>query len=218
MITLYGVARSRASRNIWLMKELGLDFTMKPVIQVYRLPAPNASDAPMHTQSPEFLAVNPNGQIPTLDDSGYVINESLAINLYLARKYGGDLAPRDVGEEGHMIMWSLWAATSCEGHAIQILYNRGGKPPEESDEALAVASVAALRAPFRALDQALARNGYLVGGRFTVADINVAEIMRYAQPAPELFATAPNVKAWIERCQARPAFKEMAAMRAAEPA
>ena len=59
------------------------------------------------------------------------------------------------------------------------------------------------------LDAALAKDGHLVGGRFTVADINVAEVVRYAQAAPELFDAAPRVKAWLAACQARPAFRKM---------
>ena len=73
-------------------------------------------------------------------------------------------------------------------------------------------------APFAVLDRALAKDGYLVGGRFTVADINVAEIVRYAQAAPELFDAAPRVKAWLAACQARPAFRKMWAAREKEPA
>ena len=61
-------------------------------------------------------------------------------------------------------------------------------------------------------------SGFLVGGRFTVADINVAEVMRYAMAAPELFSAAPRVKAWLEACHARPAFKAMMAKREQEPA
>jgi glutathione S-transferase len=67
------------------------------------------------------------------------------------------------------------------------------------------------------LDGALAKTGWLVGGRFTVADINVAEIVRYAQPAPELFEAAPKVKAWLATCHARPAFKKMMDVRVKEP-
>ena len=88
MLTIYGVYRSRASRNIWLAEELGIPFKQVPVIQHYRtVPA-----GMLHTQSPEFLKVNPNGHIPSIDDDGLVLHESLAINLYLARKHGGPLA------------------------------------------------------------------------------------------------------------------------------
>jgi glutathione S-transferase len=96
MLTIYGVYRSRASRNIWLAGELGLAFKHVPVIQAYRLSDPSGPGAPLNSKSPEFLKVNPNGHIPSIDDDGLVLHESLAINLYLARKAGGPLAPADV--------------------------------------------------------------------------------------------------------------------------
>ena len=68
------------------------------------------------------------------------------------------------------------------------------------------------------LDRHLAGGGHIVGGRFTVADINTAEVVRYAMPAPELFEAAPRVTAWLAACHARPAFKAMWAKREAEPA
>src|SRR4029077_7558013 len=100
---------SRASRNIWLADELGVPFRHVPVIQVYRLKDPDAPGGPLHTRPAEFLKGNPNGHIPTIDDDGFVLHESLAINLYLARKHGGPLAAANVQEDGLMTMWSLWA-------------------------------------------------------------------------------------------------------------
>ncbi len=214
MLTIYGVYRSRASRNIWLAEELGIPFRQVPVIQHYRsVPA-----GMLHTQSPEFLKINPSGLIPSIDDDGLVLHESLAINLYLARKHGGPLAGADVAEEGQIAMWSLWAATGVEPHAINILYHRMGNPTGVKDPKIADAAVEALKGPFAVLDKALEKSGWLVGDRFTVADLNVAEIVRYAQPAPELFEAAPRVKAWLGACQARPAFRKMWAARDAEPA
>jgi glutathione S-transferase len=217
MLTIYGVYRSRASRNIWLANELGIPFKLVPVMQLYRL-TPEAAENTLHTKSPEFLKVNPNGHIPAVDDDGLVLNESLAINLYLARKHGGPLAPANPAEEGQMAMWALWAAIEAEPHTIQVLYHRVGNKPEERDPNIAAAAIEALRRPFAVLDKALATNGYLVGGRFTVADINTAEIFRYAMPAPELFEAAPGVKAWLAACHARPAYKAMMAAREKEPA
>jgi glutathione S-transferase len=210
MLTIYGVYRSRASRNIWLANELGVPFKHVPVMQRYRLPDPPPTGV-MHTKSPEFLNVNPNGHVPSIDDDGVVLHESLAINLYLAKKHGGPLAPANVAEEGQMAMWSLWAATEVETNALNILYHRTSNPK------LANEAIEALRAPFAVLEGALA-DGHLVGGRFTVADINVAEVVRYALAAPELFEKAPKVKAWLAACQARPAFKTMWAEREKEPA
>src|SRR3979490_228548 len=133
MLTIYGVHRSRASRTIWLAHELGLPFNHVPVMQLYRLPDAKAADTTLHTKSPTFLKVNPNGHIPSIDDDGLVLHESLAINLYLARKHGGPLAPADVKEEGQMAMWSLWAATEVESRALTVMQNRAAKPAAERD-------------------------------------------------------------------------------------
>ncbi len=205
MITIYGVHRSRASRNIWLAHELGIPFKQVPVVQRYRLKEPIAPDV-VHTKSPSFLKVNPNGHIPTLVDDGLVLHESLAINLYLAKKTGGPLAPANVSEDGLMGMWSLWAATEVEPHSLAI-----------AQDGPANAAIEALRSPFAVLNEALA-DGYLVGGRFTVADVNVAEIVRYARDAHELFEGAPRVKAWFAACIERPAYRRMWDAREKEPA
>jgi glutathione S-transferase len=189
------------------------------VIQAYRLPNPSAPDAPLHTKSADFLKVNPNGHIPSIDDDGFKLHESLAINLYLARKHGGPLAPKDAQEEGLAVMWSLWAATECETHALNLQYHMAAYPPEKRDPKLVEAALAALPAPFAVLDKVLAEGGgFVMGCRFTVADINVAEIMRYAKPATALFDAAPHVKAWLDACHARPAFKAMWQAREAEAA
>ncbi len=217
MLTIYGVYRSRASRNIWLANELGLPFKLVPVMQLYRL-TPEAAKTTLHTKSPEFLKINPNGHVPAVDDGGLVLCESLAINLYLAKKHGGPLAPANLAEEAQMTMWALWAANELETNALTVLNHRVGLKPEQRDAKVAQAAVEALRAPFAVLDKALTGSGYIVGGRFTVADINTAEIVRYAMPAPELFEAAPRVKAWLAACQARPAFKAMWAEREKEPA
>jgi glutathione S-transferase len=218
-LKIYGVLRSRASRNIWLAKELGLAFEHVKVIQAYRLADPAAPGAPFNTASPEYRAVNPNGLIPAMDDDGLILHESLAINLYLAKKQGGPLAPRDLREEALMTMWALWAMTECEPYTLQILYHRRGAAETEQDKTIADAAVAGVKRPFGVLDKVLRDGGgTVVGRRFTVADINLAEIFRYALPATALFARHPHVKAWLETCQARPAFKEMMAERDREPA
>ena len=216
-LKIYGVLRSRTTRPVWLAKELRLPFERVPVIQAYRLERPEAPDAPLNTASPAFRAVNPNGLVPSIDDDGFVLHESFAITLYLAGKHGGPLAPRDARETGLMAMWSLWAATRCEPHALTVL-QRHPASAKDHDPAAAAAAVDALREPFGVVDAALREGGgFVVGGRFTVADINLAEVFRYAQPAAELFLPRPHVQRWIAACQSRPAFREMMAEREAEP-
>lgn len=219
MITLYGVYRSRASRPLWLLAETGTPFTHVPVIQAYRLPDAAAADAPLNTASPAFLAVNPQGQIPAMTDGDLVLTESLAITLHLARRHGGTLGPQDDAETALMEQWALFAATSVETPALEILYTQaaGGDETPEGQASIAL-NAEKLRRPLRRLQGHLTATGWMVGGRFTVADINTAECLRYAQGHPTLLAEFPAVKAWLERCQARPAFQTMWAARMAEPA
>lgn len=217
-LKIYGVLRSRATRNVWLAKELGIDYVQVPVIQGYRLPDSKAAGAPLNTESPAFRAVNPNGQVPCIDDDGFVMSESLAINLYLAKKHGGPLAPKDAHEDALMTQWALWAATDCEPRTLAITYGRVGRP-DQRDETAVKAAIEALARPAASLDRALEKGGgWLVGNRFTVADINAAEVWRYAQAAPELLDAHPPIKAWLAACQGRPAFKAMMDERNAEPA
>ncbi|MBN9261307.1 MAG: glutathione S-transferase family protein [Hyphomicrobium sp.] len=218
MLKIYGLYRSRATRNIWLCDELGVPYELVPVIQANRLGTPGAAGISLNTKSPEFLKLNPNGHIPSIDDGGLVLHESLGINLYLAKKHGGPLAPASLAEDGQMTTWTAWALTEIEPQSILVLYHRVAKPVAERDPKIADAAVEALKAPFAVLDKALAATGYVVGGRFTVADINLAECVRYAMAAPELFEANPNVKAWLAKVQARPAFKAMMAKRELEPA
>ena len=219
MATLYGVCRSRASRAIWLAGELGITLDEVPVIQAYRLADPAAPDAPMNTRSPGFLALSPAGAIPVLKDGDLVLSESLAINHYLARKHGGPVAPADAAETALTEQWAFYAATAIEPHALAILYVFAqGRAETEEGRAELATHAEALARPLAVLEAHLAGHGHMVGGRFTVADIDVAEIVRYAQPHPTLLAGYPAVTAWLKACQARPAFQAMWARRNAEPA
>lgn len=215
MITVYGVYRSRALRPLWLLQEAGIEFTHQPVVQAYRGVAVPGQPT---TASPEFLAVNPLGQIPVLDDDGLILTESLAITLYLARRHGGQLGPQSDAESALCEQWSLFAATGIEPAAAEIMfiYRNGGETSPEGQAALQV-NAERLRRPLQRLEARLGQHDWLVADRFTAADINTAECLRYAQVHLPLLSGFPAVKAWLERCQARPAFKAIWERRAAEP-
>lgn len=218
MLTIYGVYRSRASRTYWMAGELGLPFVSVPVIQARRVDDPAAADAALNTQSPDFLAVNPTGLIPCIDDGGFVMNESLAINLYLARKHSGPLSPQTLTEEAEMLQWTMWAATEVEPHAVKIILTLDAHAAESEQGRLTIrAATKALRKAFALLDRRLSATGHVVSDRFTVADLNLAEVFRYTMSQTELFDAAPHVRAWLAACQARPAFKAMMETRLKEP-
>ena len=218
MITLYGVYRSRASRPLWLLAECGVEFTHIPVIQSYRLDQPKAADAVLNTASPAFLAINPIGQVPALVDGDLVLSESLAITLYLAKRYGGAVGPQSDAEAAMMTQWALFAATSIEGPALEILNTANTAGDSAEGQAHIAINAEKLRRPLARLEKALTSAEWLVGGRFTVADINTAECLRYAQGHPTLLGEFPAVKSWLATCQARPAYKAMWEKRLGEPA
>lgn len=217
MLTIYGVYKSRASRLYWLVEELGLAFHKEPVLQARKVPDPLAADAPINTWTPSFLAINPMGQVPAIDDDGLVLTESLAILLYLVKKHGGLLAPQDLAEEGRMLQWLFWGATALE--PITVVVTQGDESGEWKTDAgkkRLVSIGESLRRSLSAFETHLAGIDYVVGNRFTVADLALAEITRYVQNHSELLEPYPRVTAWLERCQARPGFKAMWAKRNAE--
>lgn len=219
MLTIYGVYRSRATRAFWLADELDLQFQHIPVIQARRLDDPLAEGSPLNTLSPEFRAINPMGTIPCIKHDDLVLYESMAINLYLAKLFGGELGASSPQEDGQIMQWSFFAATEIETNALKInTAFSDGIAERDTGKAILEVSARLLKRPLNVLEQHLAQNDYLVGNRFTVADINMAEVVRYAQGHKALINSYPAVKTWLETCQSRKSFKAMWEKREAEPA
>jgi glutathione S-transferase len=109
MLKLYGTRSSRAARSMWALEELGLKYE--------HVPLSTQGDS----RKPEYLKVNPKGHVPALEDDGQVFWESMAVNLYLAEKYGkAPLWPSSVADHGHSYQWSLWAVTETEAHLFTL--------------------------------------------------------------------------------------------------
>ena len=193
MLELYGAATNRAYRNIWMLDELGLSYDLKPVAVTQGILADAA-----------YMDINPNGRVPALRDENGVFWESLAINIYLARKYGGPLAPANLVEEALAIQWSLWAMTELERPLFLIAANHSIFP-EDFSQSEVDAAMARLERPLDALEKSLVGN-YLFGARFSVADLNVASILGAAIMAGvDVFARWKRVSSYLERCVSRPA-------------
>jgi glutathione S-transferase len=168
-------------------------------------------------KSAEFRKLNPNQRIPVIRDGDFVLWESMAINLYLARKHGGPIAAASLEEEALVWQWSFWVMTEIEKPALGVLLQRASLPPgskEEKyfrervpkDEAQEQASLAALERPLLVLDEQLAGREFLIAPRFTVADLNVASVLAWAKMARVDLGPYPNVAAWLDRCLTRPAY------------
>ncbi len=194
MIKLYGIPASRASRCLWMLEELGVEYENVPTHFV--------GDA----QKPDYLKLNPNGKIPTLDDDGTIVWESLAINLYLARKYGRDgLWPASEADQAHTVQWSFWAMTEVEPPLMEVLMNRAFLPEDQRDESKARAGEEALHKPLGVLEGALAGRDYLLGKSFTAVDLNVALVLWHVTTIGKMDLSGwPNVSRWLAACTARP--------------
>jgi glutathione S-transferase len=195
-LKIYGVAQSRAARALWMAHELGVPFE--------HVPQKFTGDRA------EYLKVNPNGRVPAIVDvDGTTLFESMAINLYLAKKYGRDgIAPRDVVEDGQATQWSFWVMTEVEKTALELLVATLGLMGNPQDPAKAKQAFGALTKPFGVLDAHLAGREYLVGNRFTVADLNVASVLGWVTAARVDLSAWPNMSAWLSRCLARPAYRK----------
>src|SRR5271169_872837 len=194
-LRIYGVARSRAFRVLWMAKELGLDYEHVKV-----------DFATGETRTAAHLALNPNGHIPVIDDDGFVLWESMAINLYLAKKYGaGTLYPTRLEDEARAWQWSFWGMTEIERPVLTALFNRAILPEDKRDPAAADAAEKSLAAPLKVLDGGLGPTLYLLGDHFTVADLNVASILAWARPAQIDMFPFPKVAEWLKNCAERPA-------------
>ncbi|MCC6848132.1 MAG: glutathione S-transferase family protein [Deltaproteobacteria bacterium] len=193
MIKVYGVPMSRAMRVLWALEEVGQPYELVPTHFL--------TDA----HSPEYLKINPNGRIPALRDGELVLFESLAINLYLARKYGQMLWPKAVADEGRAYQWSIWALTELEGPVITTLMHRMFLPEAQRDPKKADEAAEGFKKPLAVLDGTLAGRQWLAGAEFTIADLNVASVLMLAPMANLDLSAAPHAAGWLARCTARPA-------------
>jgi glutathione S-transferase len=201
-LRIYGVARTRAFRALWIAKELGLNYQHIPV---------EIGEA--GARKPEYLAINPNGRLPAIDDDGFTLWESLAITLYLAKKHAvGRLYPATLEGEAKAWQWSLWSVQEVDRgvniwslHAVRL-------PPEDRDPQRLAEALKVLEPPFKVLDGALAGRSYLLGEEFTVADLNVAAVISRAIDMD--LSAKPRVREWLKRCLERPAARAARALRA----
>jgi glutathione S-transferase len=200
MLRIYGSARSRGVRTLWMVGELGLQYEHLDYLP--RSP---------QTRTPEYLALNPNARVPTIDDDGLVLSESMAINLYLAKKHG-KLYPADAKNEALTWQWCFWEVDRLDRQLTTYANNAFVLPEAQRNPAAAKTAWDEIVPALDVLEIALKRSAWLAGSEFSVADLNVASAMVRALTFD--LAKWPTVNAWLHRCWDRPAAKRALAMRA----
>lgn len=200
MLRLYGAARSRAMRTLWMLGELGLGYDHKDYL-------PRAPE----TRTAEFRALNPNGRVPVIDDDGFVLSESMAINLYLAKKHESPLYPSDPRNEALAWQWSLWETDRLDRQIVNYVRHTTEFPEAERKKEIAEAAWQQVTESFDVLEAALAKAEWLAGPAFSVGDLNVAAALYRALTIDT--GKWPRTQAWLRRCWERPAAKRARAMR-----
>ncbi len=197
MTKLYGTSQSRAARSLWALEELGVSYEHFPL---------NTSG---DSRKPEYLKINPNGHVPALEDDGKIFWESMAINMYLAGKYGkAPFWPESHADRAHVAQWSIWAMTEIEPHLLTMLMNKLFLPKEQRSESAVTQAAQALKAPAAVLDGHLKGRQYLLGNDFTIADLNVASVMSLGSLVGVDLSATPVAKAWLDKCLSRPSFQK----------
>ncbi len=192
-LKLYGISGSRALRSLWAVEECGVDYEHVPVS--FR----------KDSKTPEYLAINPNGRVPALEDGELVLFESMAINWYLAKHYGGDLFPTNPHDEARALQWSVWVIAEMEDLQLQLVVQKIFTREEERDAKVWEGVSQKLARPLKVLDDALAGREWLLGNAFSIADLNVAAAMLLMPMVGFDVSAYSNVSAWLARCHARPA-------------
>ena len=195
MLRINGSARSRAIRTLWMTFELDIPYDHNDLLP--RSPG---------TKTPAFLALNPNARLPVIQDDGFVLYESMAINFYLAKKHNSPLYPTDLKNEALALQWSFWETDRLDRQVVNYV-----NATAAGDKATADANWAEIVPAMDALNGVLGKTPWLAGPDFSIGDLNVAAAL-YRGLSMDLNAW-PNVRDWLARCWDRPAAKKARAMR-----
>jgi len=161
---------------------------------------------------PQYLALNPNGAVPTLLDGDFVLSESRAIMLYLAaKKPESGLVPRDEQARANALRWQFWDAAHFSPPLGTLTFEKLIKPMlglgeprrDKIEEAFT-----SLRRFGAVLDEHLEGKEYLVDNALTLADLTIASSLMYAQQTDAPLADFANLQAWFSRISAMTAWRQ----------
>lgn len=203
MIHIYGSPRSSGGRCFLMLEEIGLPYQEMPLDMMGK----------KEHKSENFLRLNPNGKVPVLVDGDFVIWESMAINWYLADKYKPELLGDTPEERGLVHQWTTWAIVEVQPPMVEILIQTLFTPEEKRNPQIIEQAREKIPGRLQILDQALQNKKYLVGDRFTLADLNMASIVNLAAALQAPVKDYPSLNQWFQFMKERPSFKKFSEMR-----
>jgi glutathione S-transferase len=163
-------------------------------------------------KSPEYLALNANGAVPTLVDGDFVLSESRAIMQYLASKRPeSGLLPRDEQARADVTRWQFWDATHFSPHVGTVAFQRLMKPMMgmgDPDAGKIEEALVNFRRFAAVLNKRLEGRRYIVGDSLTLADLTLASSLMYAKQAEVPLAEFPNIQSWFTRISDLDAWKQ----------
>ncbi len=158
--------------------------------------------------TPEYLAMNPNGRVPVVIDDGFVMWESNSILRYLARQSKSDLYPSGFHDRQIVERWMDWELSLLAPRHVPVFIGMVRTKPEDRNEKAIAAGIAQWNAAIEVLDAQLADNAYVAGSAFTLADIPIAPIAHRWFNLDIDRVDAPHVKRWYESFAGDPAFEK----------
>jgi glutathione S-transferase len=182
---------------VWTAQELGLDFQRTEAGGLFGV-----------VKTPEYMQMNPNSLVPVIEDDDYVLWESNVIVRYLCARYSsGQMYPTELRERFDAERWMDWQQTTLNPVSRPGFWQLVRTPPEQRNAAVIAESNAAVEALMFTLDMHLAHREFMVGHRFTVADIPLAcEVHRwFGLPQPR--QSRPHLERWYDSLRARQASK-----------
>ena len=201
MLTIWGrKTSSNVQAVLWCLGELGLPFARHDAGHVYG-----------GTDTPEFLAMNPNGTIPVLrDGEDEPLWESSAILRYLAGRYGDDpFWPRDARQRAQTDKWAEWSKINVTTNFTgPIFWKLVRTAPKDRDEAAIAAAVRTLCRKLAIAEARLSANPFLAGRDFTLADIQFGHLLYRYYDIPIERPDLPALRAYYDALTARAAFRE----------
>lgn len=189
---------SNVQKAMWAIGELGLAHERIDVGGAFG-----------KNKEPVYLAMNPNGLVPTLQDGEYLLWESNSIVRYLARIHGkGTLEPSDLKTYGLANQWMDWQLSVVGPAIFACFWGLIRTPAEKRDMAAITTSQQKTTEAMAMLDDVLARSAYTAGDAFSMGDIPVGVMAyRFRQLCPDR-PTMPHLERWYASLQQRKAFKE----------